>query len=62
MAQWLTITALALFVVNAAVLALGAHAYGWAAVLFAGAAYIAVSTGVLGHQLSPVHRRRSDSR
>jgi hypothetical protein len=46
-AQWLTVVAVALFVANGAVLALEAHAYGWATLLFAAAAYVAVSTGIV---------------
>lgn len=47
LAQWLTVVAVALFVVNGAVLALDAHAYGWAALLFAVAAYFGRTTHVL---------------
>ena len=50
LAQWLTVVAVALFVVNGAVLALEAHAYGWAALLFAVAAYVGRSTHILGRR------------
>ncbi len=50
-AQWLTVVAVALFVANGAVLALGAQAYGWSALLVAGAVFIAVSTGILERPL-----------
>ncbi|MCM3484656.1 MULTISPECIES: hypothetical protein [Kocuria] len=51
MAQWLTVAAVMLFVANGAVLALGSQAYGWATLLFAAAAYFAVSTGIVGRPL-----------
>ena len=51
MAQWLTVTAMVLLVVNGAVLALDAHSYGWAAALFATAAGVGVATGTLGRPL-----------
>lgn len=47
LAHWLTLVAVALFVLSGAVLALDAHAYGWAALLFAAAACVGLSTGVL---------------
>ncbi|GEO96863.1 hypothetical protein KTU01_29860 [Kocuria turfanensis] len=50
-AQWLTVVAVALFIANGAVLAVGAQAYGWAALLFAGAVLVAVSTGILERPL-----------
>jgi hypothetical protein len=50
LAQWLTVVAVALFVVNGAVLALDAQAYGWAALLFAVAAYFGRSTRVLARR------------
>lgn len=49
--------AVALFVVSGVVLALSAHSYGWAALLFAAAAYSAFSTGMVGRP----HRPRSAS-
>lgn len=52
-ARWLTVMAVVLFVVNGAVLTFAAHAYGWAAVLFAAAAATGVSTGALNR---PLHR------
>ncbi|MEX5302668.1 hypothetical protein [Kocuria sabuli] len=51
MAQWLTVVAVVLFIANGAVLALEAHAYGWATLLFAAAAYFAVSTGIVERPL-----------
>lgn len=53
MAQWLTLAAVGLFVVSGAVLALGPHSYGWAALLFLTAACVGASTGVLGDRLRP---------
>lgn len=60
MAQWLTLAAVGLFVVSGAVLALGAHSYGWAALLFLAAACTGASTGVLGGRLrvSPAPKPR----
>ncbi|MEX5271583.1 hypothetical protein [Kocuria sabuli] len=51
MAQWLTVVAVVLFIANGAVLALEAHAYGWATLLFAAAVYFAVSTGIVERPL-----------
>lgn len=53
LAQWLTAVAVALFIANGVVLAVDAHSYGWAALLFAAAVYIGVSTGALGRPLRP---------
>lgn len=50
-AQWLTVLAVALFVANGAVLALESHAYGWATLLFAAAAWVTVSTGIVDRPL-----------
>lgn len=50
-AQWLTVVAVVLFIANGAVLAVGSQAYGWAALLFAAAAYVTVSTGIVDRPL-----------
>ncbi|MFC4904323.1 MULTISPECIES: hypothetical protein [Kocuria] len=51
MAQWLTVVAVALFIANGAVLALGAQSYGWAALLVVGAVLVTISTGILERPL-----------
>lgn len=47
-AKWLVLAAMALFAVSGTVLLLEAQAFGWAALLFAAAAAVGLSTGTLG--------------